>query len=109
MNPSDIANEICLLQNRLGRLESTLFVHTPLTDIHTPLFTYLKYLRFVDNGKTFQFSPGSRIAYPLFRKRAIEWLLSHYETVLNIDWVEEHQYLKYFNLHVDGDYLVGLE
>ena len=108
MDKLELARDICDLQHRLGRLESTLFVHTPLNNMEGVLFTYLKYLRFVDGGKTFLFSPGSRVPGEAFRYHAKEWILNHYDAVFRINWTKEYESLPYFGLRLDGDDIVGL-
>ena len=108
MNTADLSREICALQNRLGRRESTLFVHTPVNDIKGLLFKYLMYLKYVDGGKTFVFTPGNRVLYRAFRLHATEWILVHSDTAVRIDWTREHESLKYFGLCIEGDDVVGL-
>jgi hypothetical protein len=104
----ELARDICELQHRMGRLESTLFVHTSLEKMEGVLFTYLKYLRFVDGGKTFLFSPGSRVPGEAFRYHAKEWILHHYDAVFRINWDKEYASLPYFGLSLDEDAIVGL-
>jgi hypothetical protein len=107
MNMPDFAREICDLQHRMGRLESTLFVHTPINTIDGKLFNFLVYLKYLDGGKTFTFTPSGRVRYNAFRHHAEEWILTHYDAP-HIDWGTEHESLQYFGLYIDGDDLVGL-
>ncbi len=105
----ELSREICELQNRLGRRESTLFVHTPLHAIKGKLFTYLLHLKFVDGGKTFVFRAGSRVLSQAFRYNAREWILSRANSVATrIDWTKQLECLEYFGLAIDGADVVGL-
>lgn len=118
----ELSREICKLQNRLGRRESTLFVHTALDAIkgelfaYTPphaikgeLFAYLLHLKYVDDGKTFVFRAGSRVLSQAFRYNAREWILARAESAATrIDWTKELECLEYFGLAIDGADVVGL-